>query len=312
MQLWKNLHERCVPSKENAYRPSILGRASVAFFLATVLAVEGFLVASVAAQQSDGSFLSAVIASDIITFTNSARQTNAQGTLQEDMRLDTAAQAKADDMARQGYFAHVSPDGTLPWVWITSAGYDYQYAGENLAVRFSDSKDVVNAWMASPTHRRNLLDPNFTTIGVGTAQGMYQGRPATFVVQFFASPKPGAGSPSSNSAAVALAQPANSFMQSLGRQMVRLLSDPVRLADWALGGIAVLFLLAVALAFFLHIEVQAHDLLAGGTIVAAIALLALCANMHFLSPTITPQTAGVITGFDQFDGSFSTTSNTPR
>ena len=60
---------------------------------------------------------------------------------------------KAQDMATLGYFAHVSPDGKTPWYWIEKVGYDYQYAGENLAINFSDSKDVTNAWMASPLHK---------------------------------------------------------------------------------------------------------------------------------------------------------------
>jgi hypothetical protein len=80
----------------------------------------------------------------------------------------------------------VTPDGKQPWYWFDLVGYPYTYAGENLAVNFTDSKDVENAWMASPTHHANLVKPQYTQVGIGVAQGRYQGKEATFVVQFFA------------------------------------------------------------------------------------------------------------------------------
>ena len=57
-----------------------------------------------------------------------------------------------------------------------------------MAVDFSDSADVERAWMNSATHRENLLDPHFTEIGIALAQGTYQGRATTFVVQMFGAP----------------------------------------------------------------------------------------------------------------------------
>lgn len=140
------------------------------------------------ARQTSQSFLAAVVPAEIIALTNSERTQNDVGSLSEDALLDKAAQAKADDMAKNGYFSHVGPDGKTPWQWISEAGYHYQYAGENLAVRFIDSSDVVNAWMDSPTHRANMVKPVYTEIGVGVAQGMYEGQSATYVVQYFAAP----------------------------------------------------------------------------------------------------------------------------
>jgi len=133
----------------------------------------------------------AVIQSDVIALTNDERTENDLGVLTENPTLDKAAQAKANDMAAKGYFSHTGPDGQPPWHWFVEAGYDYHYAGENLAVRFDDSKQVVDAWMASPTHRANIVKPVYTQIGIGVADGMYQGLPATFVVQFFGTPEPG-------------------------------------------------------------------------------------------------------------------------
>ncbi|MBI4101680.1 MAG: hypothetical protein HY443_01810, partial [Candidatus Nealsonbacteria bacterium] len=86
------------------------------------------------------------------------------------------------------YFSHVSPQGQNPWYWLDQVGYSFSYAGENLAVSFFESKDAVNAWMASPGHRKNILNGKFTEIGVGWALGKYQGRETIYLVQFFAKP----------------------------------------------------------------------------------------------------------------------------
>jgi len=137
---------------------------------------------------SSGALSAAVIQSDIISLTNAERARDHVGVLTENIKLDRAATQKAADMAAKGYFAHVGPDGALPWQWILASGYDYRYAGENLAVRFSESQDVVNAWVASPAHYANIIKSQYTDIGVGTAQGTYQGQPAIYVVQYFAAP----------------------------------------------------------------------------------------------------------------------------
>jgi hypothetical protein len=93
-------------------------------------------------------------------------------------------------MAEKGYFSHTGPDGAQPWKWFREAGYRYEYAGENLAVNFNESEDVVNAWMKSPTHRANILKHDFTEVGIGVATGTYKGKEAVFVVQFFGKPAP--------------------------------------------------------------------------------------------------------------------------
>jgi hypothetical protein len=96
---------------------------------------------------------------------------------------------KAQDMAAKGYFAHTSPEGRSPWYWFDQAGYKFIFAGENLAVNFDETKDVENALLASPTHRANILDKNFTEIGIATYPGEYKGMRTTFVVESFGTPQ---------------------------------------------------------------------------------------------------------------------------
>ena len=309
MEMWKKAQNHFTPTKENAYRPGILGRSSLVFFLALTLAVEGFLVAGLVARESDGSFLSAVVASDIITFTNTERQGATELPLKENALLDQAAQAKAEDMATKGYFAHVAPDGTVPWAWITQAGYGYQSAGENLAVHFTDSKDVVNAWMASPSHRDNILRARYTYIGVGVADGVYKGQPATFVVQYFSTPKPGAVTRTQNSSAVAaVAQSFGVYTQAFAQYTLRSFGDPVQVANWILGLIGLILLVGISLGFIMHIDIQSHETLVGGFVVAAVAFVCLMANLQFVTaPTgsvVTGHSAGVIDAYDLWDNQF--------
>ncbi len=130
----------------------------------------------------------AVISAVLVDLTNSDREQVGARRLAVNDTLTRAAQAKADDMARRGYFAHFDAEGRAPWDWIRDAGYEYKFAGENLAIQFSDSADVVEAWLNSPTHRENLLDTRFTEMGIAVAQGLYQGQPTIFVVQMFGTP----------------------------------------------------------------------------------------------------------------------------
>lgn len=99
--------------------------------------------------------------------------------------LSQAAQAKGADMLNRGYWAHVAPDGTQPWVFFTNFGYKYRYAGENLARDFSSASSAVEAWMNSASHRENLLSSKYKEIGIGVIEGNLDGVDTTIIIQFF-------------------------------------------------------------------------------------------------------------------------------
>jgi uncharacterized protein YkwD len=132
--------------------------------------------------------MAAVVSARLVDLTNTDRASSQLGTLALSPVLTQAAQAKADDMAKHSYFAHTSPSGLTSWYWFQQAGYSFSYAGENLAVDFTDSDEVNQAWLNSPGHRANILDGHYTQIGIATAQGTYEGHPTTFVVQMFGAP----------------------------------------------------------------------------------------------------------------------------
>ena len=123
----------------------------------------------------------------IIAQTNAARTTAQLALLVRNEKLDTAAEEKLNDMEREGYFAHVSPDGRLPWDFIRAQGYSFRTAGENLAKGFTDAPAVVAAWMLSSAHRANIVSSLYTDIGVAEKRFIFEGLPTTFVVQLFGS-----------------------------------------------------------------------------------------------------------------------------
>jgi hypothetical protein len=156
------------------------------FVLALGIFVLG-VVERVALTKNKG--LAAIYSSVLVSLANENRDQQGLKELTVNPLLQQAAQMKADDMAAKGYFSHYGPDGSKPWDWMKKAGYNYMYAGENLAIDFVDSNDVDTAWMNSTLHRQNILNGNFTEIGVATAEGNYQGHKTVYVVQMFGKPQ---------------------------------------------------------------------------------------------------------------------------
>jgi len=128
--------------------------------------------------------------SSLLSYTNDYRIRNAVGSLTIDPQLNAAAQAKAEDMAKNNYWSHSSPQGQTPWSFITAAGYNYQTAGENLAYGFSGAKQTIAGWMNSEDHRANILNGNYQNVGFGVASSPdYQGQgPRTIIVAEYANP----------------------------------------------------------------------------------------------------------------------------
>jgi len=128
---------------------------------------------------------SAITETNVFNLTNSERAKFGQKALSWNHKLATAARNKAQDMINRDYFSHNTPDGKSPWTFVLAAGYNYVYAGENLAMNFTTSEAMMSAWMNSGGHRANILSANFKELGVGVVVGEYQGYTTTMVVQMF-------------------------------------------------------------------------------------------------------------------------------
>ncbi|GGX69740.1 sigma-70 family RNA polymerase sigma factor [Streptomyces hiroshimensis] len=87
--------------------------------------------------------------------------------LTENSTLDAAAQGHSDDMAARGFFDHTNPDGKGPGDRITAAGYNWSTYGENIAYGQQSASSVMDSWMHSDGHRKNILNCSFKEIGVG-------------------------------------------------------------------------------------------------------------------------------------------------
>ena len=121
----------------------------------------------------------------LIELTNQEREKLGLVPVLENSALDKAAALKAQNMFDENYWAHFAPSGKTPWDFILGSGYKFTYAGENLAKNFYSSDEVVKAWMASTTHRENLLNPKYQDIGIAVVEGVLNGQKTTLVVQEF-------------------------------------------------------------------------------------------------------------------------------
>lgn len=133
-------------------------------------------------------FSSTITVDEVVNMTNQERSQLGLAPLSVNPLLTQAAIAKAHDMFEKQYWAHTAPDGREPWDFMRSAGYHYQVAGENLARDFSSTGPMISAWMASPTHRDNMVNSRYSQIGVAVVNGVLQGTETTLVVQMFGQP----------------------------------------------------------------------------------------------------------------------------
>lgn len=133
---------------------------------------------------------SAIRVEDLVRLTNEQRTRNGLPPLRFSPALAAAAARKGENMFAEDYWAHVSPTGKDPWFWINQSGYNYVFAGENLAKDFVEPHSVVSAWMASPSHRTNILNKKYKDVGIAVLDGNLNGYKTTLVVQMFATPGP--------------------------------------------------------------------------------------------------------------------------
>lgn len=192
------LHQLFLPHISNNYRAKLLHHKSILLVIA-VLFFAGFSLSAIRTTLPSvlGTF-SDISQEQLLLLTNQKRQENGLSPLSLNQQLSNAAAGKANNMFSQNYWAHNSPDGKTPWVFIKGAGYNYIYAGENLARGFTNASDVINAWMASPEHRKNMLSANYQNVGYAVETGKLNGEDTVLVVEMLGSTAYAAAPPSEN------------------------------------------------------------------------------------------------------------------
>lgn len=184
-----------LPHHSNNYRAKLLHHPNLLLLL-ILLVVFGLGINIVKVSMPTVLGVATDISAErLVELTNQERVSNGIAPLTLNNQLSQAAWQKAQDMFSKNYWAHNAPDGRVPWVFITDSGYQYIYAGENLARDFDDSRGVVSAWMESSGHRQNILSSNYQDIGFAVVNGKLNGKETTLVVQLFGTKKEAAVPP---------------------------------------------------------------------------------------------------------------------
>jgi hypothetical protein len=139
----------------------VVGQRSRGVFVLLVAAVFGGVGYTVHAASGSG----------LLAPTNAARSANGLASLVENTRLDQAASARLASMQSQHYFGHTQPDGTSFGEAATAAGYSWRSIAENLACGYTAPQAIVDAWMASPGHRANMLTSSYREVGFAMGTG---------------------------------------------------------------------------------------------------------------------------------------------
>lgn len=108
---------------------------------------------------------------EVLNLVNEERAKYNVAPLKWDDSLAALAESHCEDMIDRNFFAHNTPDGKTPFDRMKAAGISYSSAGENIAAGQSSPQNVMDSWMNSPGHRKNILNPDFEYIGVGLARG---------------------------------------------------------------------------------------------------------------------------------------------
>lgn len=174
-----------IPRESNNHRAKVLHHTNL-FLTIVFLLLASFLIQGIKGAFPSVLGIKADISSDQLLFlTNKERQNAGVNPLILNDKLSEAANAKAQDIFDYNYWAHNSPSGKTPWVFIKSSGYKYVYAGENLARGFATADTAVKAWMASPDHKSNMLSSNYEDVGFAVKIGKINGEETALIVVEF-------------------------------------------------------------------------------------------------------------------------------
>jgi len=174
-----------IPNKKNKFHPAALRTTGLIIFLAIFLAIPLTYNIITARQFRVLGYATNVNVNDLFNLGNQERTNAGLTALSLNGELSSAAFAKANDMITDNYWAHVAPDGTTPWNFISNAGYQYTAAGENLAKDFNTSSGIISGWMGSQTHKDNVLNSTYQDVGYAVVNGVLGGSETTLVVAMY-------------------------------------------------------------------------------------------------------------------------------
>lgn len=173
------------PRYSNNHRAKILHSSSILLLAIFLIVYQLILAAFPLSGVSVLGYAANIKPDEVIRLTNIRRSEAGVSALSFNSNLTEAARRKGEHMLANDYWAHTAPDGTEPWKFFLDVGYKYRYAGENLARDFSNPQSAIDAWMASTSHRENLLSTKYKEIGIAVVEGDLGGVDTTIIVQLF-------------------------------------------------------------------------------------------------------------------------------
>ncbi len=185
--MYKFIKKMFIPGRHNNWRPhAFRHRALSIYSVGLILSQFSFGVILYTPVATD----TAALKDSVFWEINHERLEMGVGPLQENEYLSEAATNKLADMFSRNYWDHVSPEGVKAWYFIDNTGYTYDIAGENLARGFITADSMTEAWMKSPTHKANILNPTYKDTGIAIGNGVINGKLTTVAVQLFGNPSP--------------------------------------------------------------------------------------------------------------------------
>ncbi len=187
--MFKLIKHLFVPHIGNNHRSKIIHNSSLLVLIVMLLFSSWFTVLVSKTNPDILGISYSISDQELLILVNERRLEEGLHPLKLNPKLSTAATGKANHMIANNYWAHFAPDNTSPWKFITESGYDYMYAGENLAKGFVNADDAVDAWMNSPSHRDNILSSQYDDIGFAIIEGRLQGEDTVLIVELFGKEK---------------------------------------------------------------------------------------------------------------------------
>lgn len=194
------------PHHTNNFRARLLHNAGFLVVIGLYFSIQLFVRLLDSSSWHILGFTSSVTIEEVVAKTNEERLAAGLSPLKYSEVLSDAARRKAANMLEENYWAHNSPSGHTPWEWFNAAGYKYTHAGENLAKDFASTDRMIAAWMASPTHRENIVNAKFEDIGIAVVPGTLLGSDTVLVVQLFGSTAAGSVTSQASAPQVAAVQ----------------------------------------------------------------------------------------------------------
>jgi uncharacterized protein YkwD len=181
-----------LPTHTNGFYPHFHRSKHVGLYLVAMIALKLVEIGTLVSEPAQAAVAVGTLSEqrqEVISQTNAIRIGQGLNEVSLNASLNASAQAKAEDMATKQYFGHAGPDGRRLAYWLSTVGYSYKLAGENLATGFSSGSAAMQGWINSPTHYANIIESQYTEFGVGIASGTFEGEQTVFIVQHFGAPK---------------------------------------------------------------------------------------------------------------------------